>query len=391
MHTIRNASPPNLRRKVLPAQPSQVSAVVNVVYTGSGGLGNVAMSMLSAEGTQPVRWGLAFIGDMPLAEEYRRFCTAMRVEYAVFRQRHRRPYGAWLALVRWLDRLQPRAIVCHSITAVLPCWWHARRYGVPLVAVEHTSNQVKSRTERAGSRLAMAVADRVVLLTNEYRHELKAAHGLLFRDRKVRIIPNGIDVERFRPASRPPLALLPLVRLGMAARFSFSKRQDLLVEMLEQLQMIARDVRFELHLAGDGAELERVRARAKRSTVAAQVHFAGLLDEAEVAEWLRSLDLYVHASEGETLSTSLLQAMATGLPIVASAIPGITNLLSASGTLGCTCENTPDAFARTVIALVASPREALQLGQLSRSRAIERYSHHAMLAAYLDVIDECIR
>lgn len=361
--------------------------IAQVTYTGFGGLGSVVFSLIGADEVHDHQWHIGFIGDLPLDAFYPIRCHHYDADYAAFRSTSGKPYRAWLALSRWLGQVRPDAVICHSINTILACRWYAWRYGARLVAVEHTSNQVKTRSEWAASRLSMLLADRVVVLTQEYREELRQAHGWLFRSNKVVVIPNGIDTVAFHPVVAPRAAAGGVVRLGMAARFSFSKRQDLLVAVMERLATWRPGLTVELAFAGDGSKLERVKALCAGSPVAARIKFEGLLSEAEIAPWLRRLDLYVHATDGETLSTSLLQAMATGLPIVASDIPGVRNLLGANGEYGCCVPNEVDAFARAVLELIDDSARGVALGLHARQRIVERYSQKTMLQSYVDVME----
>lgn len=365
--------------------------IAQISYSGFGGLGSVVFSIIGADSEKRHSWSVGFIGDQPLDASYAMRAEQQDVTYEVFRSIPGRPYGAWLCLKRWLDEIRPDAVICHSINSVLACRWHTFGRGVPLLVVEHTPNQVKTRNEWLASRVSMVVADKVVTLTPEYRDELRAAHGWLYRADKIHVIPNGIDTAEFTPALTNSAGGTRPIRLGMAARFSFSKRQDLLVSMVDHLARLKPDLNFEIAFAGDGPELSRVQSLAAQSSAADRIRFDGLLAEKDVAEWLRRLDVYVHATDGETLSTSLLQAMATGLPIVASDIPGVRNLLQGINFFGDCVENTSAAFATAVCRLVDDPRLAVELGRRARARIVEKYSNRAMLDAYLGAIDDARR
>lgn len=363
--------------------------ISQIAYSGFGGLGSVVFSLISAGQSHEHDWSIGFIGDVPLDASYPDMCDKHQVEYAAFRSTPGKPYRAWVALARWLDTVKPDVVICHSINSILACRWYASRHCARLIAVEHTPNQVKSRSERAASLVSMLVADRVVVLTEEYREELRKAHGWLYRPEKVRVIPNGIDTSLFSPSLARLQTTDRPIRLGMAARFSFSKRQDLLVDVMSKLANLRPDLSFELRFAGNGEDLNRVKALASSSSVAPHIHFDGLLTEQQVADWLRGLDVYVHATDGETLSTSLLQAMATGLPIVASAIDGVTNLLGSAGEYGVCAANDAEGFARAILRVVDSPELSNALGSRARDRILNRYSNQVMLKSYLDVIAKC--
>lgn len=361
--------------------------VCQITYSGFGGLGSVVFSLISADQAHKHDWSIGFIGDLPLDASYPKLCQEHQVKYTSFRSTPGRPYRAWIALSCWLGSVKPDVVIFHSINSILACRWYASRHGARLIAVEHTPNQVKTRSEFVASLLSMLVADRVVVLTDEYREELRKAHGWLYRPDKIRVIPNGIDASLFSPGLAKPLTKVSRIRLGMAARFSFSKRQDLLVDAMLKLANMRTDFSFELRFAGNGEDFERVKALASNSPLAPHIHFDGLLNEQEVADWLRGLDVYVHATDGETLSTSLLQAMATGLPIVASDIPGVRNLLVKHEDYGLCIPNEADSFANAIASLIESTARRENLSARARQRILDKYSNAAMLRSYLEILD----
>lgn len=359
--------------------------IAQIIYTGFGGLGSVAFSLVEADKQHRHEWIIGFIGDLPIDQSYPPRCAANGVAWQEFRSTPGRPYRAWLALARWLGRARPDAVILHSINSVLPCRWYTWRHRVPLIAVEHTSNAVKTRSERAASRLSMLLADRVVLLTADYREELASAQGRLFRPSKVSIIPNGIDTGDFHPSAQRTWDP-KTVRLGMASRFSFSKRQDLLVETMRILKDNRPDVDWQLSLAGDGDRFDSVQRLISSCGIAGNVSLEGLIDEAKLSHWLKNLDIYVHASEGETLSTSLLQAMATGLPIVASDVSGIRNLLMDNGEIGVLAANDPAQFAEAIIALADNAKRRADLAAHACKVCVSNYSHETMLKRYVGLL-----
>jgi glycosyltransferase involved in cell wall biosynthesis len=362
--------------------------IAQVIYTGFGGLGSVAFSLIEADKRREHQWSMAFTGDQDIDASYPPRCAQHGVAYAVFRSIPGRPYMAWMRMARWLAQARPDAVICHSINSVLACRWYASFYGKKLITVEHTANAMKSRSEWAASKVSMLLADRVVMLTPEYRDELALVHGRWFRSGKTRLIPNGIDTDLFCPPSRPSEPGADgLLRIGMAARMSFSKRQDLLIRVVEQLAQMRPGLKVQLHLAGDGSEFERVQALARQSPMCESIVFDGLLSESDVAPWMKRQDIYVHATEGETLSTSLLQAMATGLPIVASDIPGVRNLLRAQENYGVCVPNTAQGFAGAILEFLDQPSATRHFGQTARSRALDQYSHEVMLQKYLMTVE----
>jgi len=355
--------------------------VTQILYSGLGGHGSVAFSLAYAAGKH-WRSSMIFAGIEPLLPEYARLCDERGICRADVQMHEGRTWAAWPWVHAALKRAAPQVIVLHSVKLILPCWLYAHRHGIPLIAVEHQPNGLKSISEWWVSRLLMRLADKIVVLTPDYRAALERHLGPVYRPEKVLVIPNGIDTTAFSPDVGSPMHGQPF-RIGMAARFTSMKRQDLLIDALALLLKGDEPQKWHLSLAGDGESLERMREAAKEAGIPDRVEFPGYLGEEALRDWFTRLDVYAHASAGETLSTSLLQAMAMGLPIVGSNVAGIKDLLaegSGYGRLAVT--QTPQAFADALRELSANPADSAAMAERARSLAVTRYSQDAMFQSY---------
>lgn len=357
--------------------------VAQIMYSGLGGHGSVAFSLIDADREGDWRPIMGFFGVEPLNPSYLRKCESLDIPYASFLTSRGRSWAAWHEIFRWLWASRPEAVILHSTTALLPCVVYACLVGARLVVVEHQPNALKSRSEWVFSRLSMALGDCVVVLTPAYDRELKEKLGAWHRAGKVRLIPNGVDTSRYAPAAHAKRDARSTVRLGMAARFTRMKRQDALVDALAELRRREPGVNWLLSLAGDGESRPEIVERARAKGLDAFVDFPGLLDEDRLIDWYRSIDVYLHASEGETLSTALLQAMASDLPIVASDVPGISNLISGETVCGVLVPGQdPTGFASAVVELVKDPALRSDLARAARRMAVTSYSHDQMFAKF---------
>ena len=373
-----------------PLIPAASLRVTQVLYSGLGGHAGVAFALIAGDTERKWSSSLLFVGIEPLAPAYRARSKELRVPHESVLSRKSRPWLSWGEIYRALRRLAPDVVLLHSISslpAVLPyCLIHRAR----LIAVEHTSAPLKTKSERLMSSLALAFSRKVVVLTDEYKNShLSGSLGADWCIQKVTVIPNGVDVLRFSP--EPTAATPAPFRIGMAGRFTASKRQDLLVRALHQVMDLRPDVEWELTLAGDGPCLESARQLARTLGVEPRVRFEGHLDELALLDWFRSLDVYAHATEAETLSVSMLQAMAVALPLVGSVAPGVTDLLkNGNEQLGLLVENSAQAFAAAFCELQSSSERRLELGSASRARACRAYSQEAMFCSYNDLMQECL-
>ena len=207
--------------------------------------------------------------------------------------------------------------------------------------------------------------------------------GLAPLDRS-RVIVNGIDAARVeanvlpRERARAELGVPSAgAVLGTVARFDPVKGLEVLLEALLRVPGAT------LVLIGDGPEAASLRARARRLGLAGRVVFAGARPDA--ARWFGALDAYVSASRGEGLPLALVEAMAAGLPVIASRVPGHVDTVANGDTGVLVPVDDPAALAAAAAALLADPARARALGAAGRTRARHDFSVDRMAAEVAEV------
>lgn len=367
--------------------------VVQILYSGLGGHGSVALSLVdAAEKTGHWKSVLVFVGIEPLLPEYEKKCTEKNIPFHYVSTVQGQPWRSWWRLYKILEQTRPDFILLHSVKTVLPCWLVSALRKIPLIAVEHQPNALKKKSEWLVSRLLMKLAQAVINLTPEYRDDVRHRLKTAYRQGKVHVVPNGIDMSAFTPREASHPARDSTVVIGMAARFSSTKRQDILVKALKLLRSSSPHLDWHLTLAGDGETRANIKALGGQEGLEEYVDLPGYLGQEDLINWFGRLDIYAHASDGETLSTSLLQAMAMQLPIVASDVPGISNLLSSGEGCGLLVNgNSEKGFADAFLRLADDKKLADKLAAEARNVAVSRYSQDAMFAEYDRVMKECAK
>lgn len=350
--------------------------VVQVLFSGLGGHASVAFSMV--DGDRDMQWDhhLIFYGIEPMNSEHEEKARQRSLSFDMVLAIEGKPAKTWRKFYQGLKNASPDVILLHSNSLTIPAWWYCCRHGKKLVIVEHTPNQVKRKIDKWTSILGQYVGDSVVLLTDDYYREMKEMQGWHFKNKKVRVIPNGIDTSLFKPA--PKLKQDSLFHLGMAARFSNTKSQDLLVKVMRQLENSSPG-KYKLSLAGDGDELNRVKQLAKELELSDCINFTGSLDEKKLIPFLQQLDIYLHASKGETMSTSIMQAMSCGLPVIASDIPGINNLVANNGVV---VENSESSFVNAIMRLSVDEMQMRTFANDANRYAESHFSNVRMFDSY---------
>jgi glycosyltransferase involved in cell wall biosynthesis len=244
--------------------------------------------------------------------------------------------------------------------------------GVPVrIGNRRELNPGKSIAEIALQRAAYACAHTVVANSIAAADRLAAERVAAAR---ITVIANGLDAQAFEPRAARPVPR----RVVCVANLRREKGHDVLIDSAVDILRRFPDARFEL--VGDGPERVAVRSRAADRGVAHAFDFLGHCDD--VAARLAAADIFALPSRSDALPNALLEAMATALPIVASGVGGILELIDEDRTGLLVPPNHPRALANAVCRLMADPALGARLGAAARAEAESRYSFARMVAAF---------
>ena len=359
--------------------------IAQICFSGLGGHSSVVFSLISADIKKNNYWLVGFVGNEPVSDQNLSQCLKHSVDYSYFLYKKPKRIYVWVQLFRWLQKSKPRYIICHSSSMIFPCFLYSKIYSARLVSVEHTPNSQKKTFEWIFGFLSMLLSSKVIILTHSYLKEIQKAYKNFYLSSRFTIVPNGIDTNVFKLSNSKPLSIHQKdeIILGMAARFSSQKKQDFLIELVESLNHSQSRYRFILKLAGDGETMKKCQILVQNKAINSSVIFSGFLEERELVDWFEGIDIYLHATDGETLSTSILQAMSCEVPIIASDIPGVTNLLKQEKVFGITSKNTILEFSNNIINLLSDPNTIKDITKNAREKVLSDYSNLEMLKKYI--------
>jgi len=250
------------------------------------------------------------------------------------------------------------------------------RQAFRLILTEHGRHypDVVSPVRRGLNRIVLdRLADEVNAVCAFSARALSRNDG--FAGRRVEIIENGIDIERYR--TQPDRNLLR-DRLGLArdrryvamvARFHPVKDHAMLLRAFAHVAAARRGV--DLLLAGDGPERSALEAQARNAGIDGRVQFLGV--RRDVPDILQAVDLFTLTSVSEAASLTLLEAMAAGLPVVVTDVGGNPEIVR-HGVDGLLVPRGDDAAeAEAIMQLLDHPHQARAMGEAGRIRVDEHY------------------
>jgi L-malate glycosyltransferase len=236
-------------------------------------------------------------------------------------------FGAWslLGAIRQLMRqgYRPDILHVHEYPFAAPALLLRRLYGMPVVISEHSSTFLKRSLlgwQRQLARFAFRHADRVLPVSCALQQAIEE-YGM---EAAFEVVPNVVDTSLFQPSPQP-VAQPPkrLLFVGLLDRFHKKGIPYL-------LQAVARLARRDWHLdlVGDGPARAEYEALAATLGIAKHVTFHGYQSKQKVAQQMRESHIFVLPSLVETFGVVLIEALASGLPVVATRTAGASGLIS---------------------------------------------------------------
>jgi glycosyltransferase involved in cell wall biosynthesis len=219
-------------------------------------------------------------------------------------------------------------------------------------------------------------ADRVVAVCESLgRLTAQTCPGLRYS-----VVPNGVDLTLFRPPLVPRRADGRIRCLAVARLIERKGLGDL----IRAFALLERG-RFELEIVGDGPDERLLRALARDHGVAREILFSGSLDRPGVAERYREADLFTLPSTAEAFGNVFAEALASGLPIVGSAIGGIPDLVDHGRNGLLVPPNDPAALARAIGYLAGDPELRIEMSQRNRAKAEESLQWSNVTQRFLSI------
>lgn len=362
--------------KVLPGRRHLMQVVYSLLSGGSERLAYELARRLDATQIRSSICALAMGG--PMAETLADAGIPFRVLGCA-------PGRQWLlmpALYRLFREQRVDVVQTHHVKQLVYSGLGARLAGAKLVHVEHDYWSLRAPRARRCLRTLAPLCHRIVVVGEVIRDFLVNDVGLSAS--RIRVIPNGVDIARYRPhpaLTRDMLGLPCDGRLiGQVGRLETEKDHATLLRAFAIVACTCLDAR--LVIVGDGSQRSELQRAAGALGLAARVHFLGL--RSDVADLLPHLDVFVLSSRNEGLPFALLEAMACGRPVVATSVGEIPRIVQQAVTGMTVPPGDPTALANALVAVLGHQSLATAMGGAARHVIEERYS----LARVVDQYEE---
>lgn len=269
----------------------------------------------------------------------------------------------------------------------------AETYGLPLIFTHHTlyehyTHYVPGDSSRM-QRFAVTLSTEYTRLCDAVIAPSESIRDLLRRrgaSSRIGVVPSGVNTQHFSngdgKALRRDLGISDTAYvIGHVGRLAREKNLPFLAEAVAAY--LSHDEAAHFLVVGDGNAREVMQAIAERFGVAARIHFAGRLHGQALVDAYHAMDVFAFASHSETQGMVLVEAMAAGLPVVAVAAPGVSEVVR-NGSNGCLLDSDDVEAVQQGLAELADPvrRAALRRAALQTA---SRFEEKRCAARCLDI------
>ncbi len=375
---------------------TQSPLVAHIIHRlAIGGLENGLVNLINA--TAPERYRHAIIS----LTDYTDFRSRIRhadVPVIALHKREGKDFRTHLRLWRVLRDLRPAIVHTRNLPG-LEFLTVAALTGVRgRIHGEHGRDVYDLDGSNRKYNLLRKVVNPFVSRYTAVSNDLAQWLGRLVGNEKVVRICNGVDIDRFCSRTGPRLPIGPegfvhkgTIVVGTVGRMQTVKDQITLVNAFLHLIRTDPEARERLRLViiGDGP----LREDSQKLLLAAGGDGLAWLpgERADVPEIMRSMDLFVLPSIAEGISNTILEAMASGLPVIATNVGGNPELVVDGQTGVLVPPSNPVAMADAIQCYLQDPAKLARHGKAGRKRAEEQFSIEAMVSGYLRVYDAVLR
>jgi glycosyltransferase involved in cell wall biosynthesis len=241
-----------------------------------------------------------------------------------------------------------------------------------VVMTEQRVEDFRPRRRRAADRLLRNLTEEWTGNSRDVCTFIVRAHNA--PPARVHLLRNAVDTDVFHPPAQRVPRDSDRPRIGTLGRLIHQKGLDVLVDAV---RLVVRELDVQVEIAGEG----ELRAELERAATGLPVTFLGRIDGPRaVADYLRSLDLYVMPSRYEGLPNAMLEALACGLPVVATDAPGMAE--ATEHRVHLVAPDDPHALARAIVAALDRP---------TASEPSPWPSFDEAAAAHLEVFEKALR
>lgn len=376
---------------------SAVPCVAHIIYSlKAGGLENGLVNIINRIPETRYRHVIICLTDAD------QFAERISVDSVEIFQLHKKPGHDLMLYIRlWqlLRKLKPAVVHTRNLSSLEMQFVAFLVPGIKRVHGEHGRDiddlEGKNRKYNFLRKAMRLFVQRYIAVSEDLSYWLKATVAV--PEKRVVQIYNGVDHAKFTGGQRNVSAVLPgnfklpdVLVVGTVGRLAAVKNQISLVRAFHRAVLDAPELadRLRLVLVGDGPMRLQIETEIESLGLSGSIWLAGNRDD--IPQLLQAMDIFVLPSLGEGVSNTILEAMATGLPILATNVGGNPELVRDGENGMLVAVDDDDALATAILSLAKSPELRAAMGARSSERVTQSFNWDKTVDRYMSVYDELL-
>lgn len=307
-------------------------------------------------------------------------CDKYNLGYKSFKKKKGLDVAVYRNIFKALKAEHPDVIMMHGTAFLIPVLlYKLTRPGVRIYGRDTQAANLKTKKEWVFLTLSYLISNKTIFLTAEARAAF-ASKVFFLSGKRSGIIPNGVNMDLYARSGKHREGNTILI--GMQSRLQLIKDHSTLIKAFGKVVQRFPQYQLKLQIAGEGSTKPAIEQLISQLGLNETVTLAGNLKEDQLIKFMAQLDIYVHATFGETLSNSILQAMSMGLPIIASDVWGVNNLIEDTQTGLLYRSADTDDLVDKISMLILSESSAVKLGETAHQKVVGFYSSDIMANSY---------
>jgi len=365
--------------------------ILHSVFAGLGGHTSVFWAHQNFAQTYNAKLIMSLYGiEKPLKDTIKSL-EERNIEYLYTQKRGRFDFFHPIRYALRIRKIQPDIIFMHGNYGIIFIYAICVLLGKSKLIIRETqATTLKTIRQKLNTIFSLLFTHKVVFLSESYKKSVLDEFPFLKAVCKSNscVIPNGLDTNFFK--SRENNRTDGIVRIGMISRIVPIKDHITLIKAFK-LVLDSGIQNVELFIAGDGNYFDVIKNKVNELGMEERIKLTGLIEYHYIAEFLSSLDIYVHSTKGETMSNSIMQAQSMGLPVVASDVFGVNNVIDDKKNGFLFELGNYEELKDILIRLIQDEGLRRHYQAISRKYAEENFSDESMARRYYSLFKEVLK
>ena len=295
--------------------------IIHIIYSGMGGHGDVVFPKIERD--KKNQYIIFFIGIEKIFISYKKLCKKLKIKYYFFNYKEK--INIFFQIMKILKTEKPKLIFSHTETIFPLLVYKFFNSNVKLLSFQHTSLKIKKFKNKIFNFFEFFLFDKVIFLTKTYKKQVINDYKFINIKNKSLVIPTGL--KDLKLSNNNKLINKKEINIGMSTRFVKGKKILNLINLIKY-NYDNNKIPLFLSIIGKGVDYEIIKSFIKKLNLTKYISLKTLNSEYELNNWNNNLSIYLHFSDGETLSTSVIRALRAGTPMIVSNVSGLKEMIN---------------------------------------------------------------